>query len=105
MACKRGVYCNLSALSVSYLSYHDNVRVLPQYMTQGSCKWYAYLGVHLNLVYYLEMILYGVFNGHNVLIHGIYHVQYSIGGCCLAAACGTCEEYHAKGLFNHLLQY
>jgi len=60
--------CNICGFSISYLSYHYYIRVLPQKAPQsrGECKPYRFLYRHL--IDTLKIILNRVLSSHNIHI-------------------------------------
>jgi hypothetical protein len=59
---------DLGSLMVSYLSHHDDVRVLSNDAAQTAGKGQSDLGAHLDLTDPRDLILDRVLNGQNVVV-------------------------------------
>ena len=68
VSCDGGLYRYLSCLSVSNLSYHDDVRVLSKDRAERTRKGKVSLYIYLYLIDAVYVCLYRVFNSNYVYI-------------------------------------
>src|SRR4030043_1943809 len=87
-------------LMVSDLAYHNNIRVLSNYMPQGICKIQTYLWFYLYLVYPFKLVLHRVFNSDYFFVRRIYFVQCAVESRSLSASSRTCDKYNSVWFFN-----
>ena len=85
---------------VSNLTDEDDVRILTQECPERRCEGQADIGSHLHLVDATEIVLHGVFGGHDVHFLGVDLHQRRVKRSRLTGTRGAGDQAHAVRIAN-----
>src|ERR1700722_15223738 len=83
---------NVRCLDVANFAHHDNVRVLPQNVTQTLCEGEIYLWFHINLRDAGQAVFNRFFDGDDAALHRVDAAQETIKRGRFSASGRTSEQ-------------
>src|SRR3990172_2062885 len=102
MAGQGGLDGDLRCFQVPDFSNHNHIGVLPENGPETGGESNSCLKIDLSLTDQVQPIFNRVFDGDDVLIHGIDHVQRTIERGGLTASGGSCDQDDSVGFSKEL---